>query len=107
MLGKNNLECFLIYRAVAALGATVLPLNWRLSVEELKGNIDDCQPKLVFVGHEFQDTVKLIRNTFGRQAENQRRSSSNQEGKMYTRLKCQEQNEALSLQTELRAAQRD
>ncbi|MBW2487262.1 MAG: AMP-binding protein, partial [Deltaproteobacteria bacterium] len=32
-VGKNSLEFFLLYGAAAALGAIVLPINWRLSVE--------------------------------------------------------------------------
>ena len=34
VLGKNSLEYFLLYGASAALGAIVVPINWRLSAEE-------------------------------------------------------------------------
>ena len=30
VLGKNSLEYFLLYGAAAALGAIMLPINWRL-----------------------------------------------------------------------------
>ena len=33
VLGKNSLEYFFLYGAVAALGAIILPLNWRLAPE--------------------------------------------------------------------------
>ena len=31
VLGKNSLEYFLLYGAAAAVGAIMLPVNWRLS----------------------------------------------------------------------------
>jgi len=57
VLGKNSLEFFLIYGAAAALGAIVLPINWRLSAGEMRFNLDDCKPKVVFVDEEFQATL--------------------------------------------------
>jgi long-chain acyl-CoA synthetase len=62
ILGKNGLEYFLINGAAAGLGAIVLPINWRLSVKEVENNFRDCQPKIVFVGEEFQETIKPIRD---------------------------------------------
>ena len=56
-LGKNSLEYFLLYGAAAALGAIMLPINWRLSADEMGYNLNDCEPKLVFVDKEFQETV--------------------------------------------------
>ena len=41
VVGKNSLEYFLIYGAAAALGAIVLPINWRLSPEEVVFNLND------------------------------------------------------------------
>ena len=38
ILGKNSLVYFLLYGAAAALGAILLPINWRLSAEEIKYN---------------------------------------------------------------------
>ena len=35
VLGKNSREYFLLYGAAAALGAIVLPINWRLSADEI------------------------------------------------------------------------
>ena len=57
VLGKNSLEYFLLYGAAAGLGAIMLPINWRLSADEVAFNLNDCEPKLVFVDQEFQDTV--------------------------------------------------
>jgi len=58
VLGKNSLEFFLIYGAAAALGAIVLPINWRLSGSEVRYNLSDCGPRIVFVDEEFQATLQ-------------------------------------------------
>ncbi|MGD9053646.1 MAG: AMP-binding protein [Desulfobacterales bacterium] len=54
-VGKNSLEFFLLYGAAAALGAIVVPINWRLSVEEAHFNLNDCEPKILFVDADFQE----------------------------------------------------
>jgi long-chain acyl-CoA synthetase len=54
VIGKNSLEFFLVYGAAAALGAIVLPINWRLSAEEMYFNLNDCQPQIIFADAEFQ-----------------------------------------------------
>ena len=54
VVGKNSLEFFLLYGAAAFLGAIVLPINWRLAVEEMQFNLNDCTPGMVFVDEEFQ-----------------------------------------------------
>ncbi|MCK4791530.1 MAG: AMP-binding protein [Desulfobacteraceae bacterium] len=46
-LGKNSLEYFLLYGAAAALGAIVLPINWRLSADEIGYNLNAGESKLV------------------------------------------------------------
>jgi long-chain acyl-CoA synthetase len=57
VLGKNSLEYFLLYGAAAALGAILLPLNWRLSAEEIVFNLSDCEPRLLFVDQEYQQMI--------------------------------------------------
>jgi acyl-CoA synthetase (AMP-forming)/AMP-acid ligase II len=61
ILGKNSLEYFLLYGAAAALGAILLPINWRLSAEEIKYNLNDCDPKVLFSDTEHQDLVKGLK----------------------------------------------
>ena len=61
-LGKNSLEYFLLYGAAAALGAIMLPINWRLSADEVGYNLNDCEPKLVFVDKDFQETVEGLKD---------------------------------------------
>jgi long-chain acyl-CoA synthetase len=54
-VGKNSLEFFLLYGAAAAIGAIVVPINWRLSVEEALFILNDCAPKILFVDSDFQE----------------------------------------------------
>jgi acyl-CoA synthetase (AMP-forming)/AMP-acid ligase II len=57
VLGKNNLEYFLIYGAAAALGAVVIPVNWRLSADEVCFNLNDGSPKMVFADAEYRPLI--------------------------------------------------
>ncbi len=57
VVGKNSLEFFMLYGAAAALGAIVLPVNWRLSPDEMLFNLNDCQAKIVFLDVEFQPGI--------------------------------------------------
>lgn len=57
VLGKNSLRYFLVYGAAAALGAIVLPINWRLSEDEVIFNLNDCEPKVLFVDEAFQGLI--------------------------------------------------
>jgi len=57
ILGKNSLEFFLLYGATAAVGAILLPINWRLSAEEMVFNLNDCAPKILFVDAEYQGLI--------------------------------------------------
>jgi long-chain acyl-CoA synthetase len=57
LLGKNSLEFFQLYGAAAAIGAIVLPINWRLSAEEVCFNLNDCNPKVLFVDAEYQSMI--------------------------------------------------
>lgn len=61
VLGKNSLEYFLIFGAAAALGAIVLPINWRLSEDEVAYNLNDCAPKVLFSDKEFQGALANIK----------------------------------------------
>ena len=58
VLGKNSLEYFFLYGAVAALGAIIMPINWRLSADEINFNLNDCEPVAVFVDQEFQGLIE-------------------------------------------------
>jgi long-chain acyl-CoA synthetase len=58
VIGKNSLEYFLLYGAAAALGAIVLPINWRLSADEAVFNLNDGQPEFLFVDPEYQEMIE-------------------------------------------------
>jgi len=62
VVAKNSLEFFLLYGAAAALGAIMLPINWRLSPEEVYYNLNDCKAKAVFVDREFQPLILGIKD---------------------------------------------
>jgi len=62
ILGKNSLSYFLLYGAAAALGAIVLPINWRLSADEVAYNLNDCSPKMVFSDPEFDEVLKSLQS---------------------------------------------
>jgi len=62
VLGKNSLEYFLLYGAAAALGTIVLPINWRLSPEEVVFNLNDCEPKILFVGSDHVDMIDTAKD---------------------------------------------
>jgi len=57
LLGKNSLEFFLLYGAAAAIGAIVLPINWRLSADEVCFNLNDCDPAILFADAEYQALI--------------------------------------------------
>jgi acyl-CoA synthetase (AMP-forming)/AMP-acid ligase II len=62
VLGQNSLEYFTLYGAAAALGAVMLPVNWRLSAEEVAFNLNDCGPVALFVDPEFSEMISGIRD---------------------------------------------
>ena len=47
VLSPNNLEFVDLYGAAARLGAIVVPINWRLSAEEIAYIAADVAPKIV------------------------------------------------------------
>lgn len=61
VMGKNSLEYFLLFGAASALGLIVLPVNWRLSAEEVGGNLADGEPRLVFADPEYQELIEGLK----------------------------------------------
>jgi len=62
VIGKNSIGNFLVCIAAAAVGAIVVPLNWRLSAEEMGYNLTDCEPVILFSDKEFQETIEGLRS---------------------------------------------
>ena len=48
ILANNSEAYFLVMGAAACLGAILVPLNWRLSVEELHHILTDAEPAWMF-----------------------------------------------------------
>jgi long-chain acyl-CoA synthetase len=63
VLGKNSLEYFLLYGAASALGLIVLPINWRLSGDEVENNLRDGAPRLVFVDTEYHELINGLKGS--------------------------------------------
>ena len=61
VMGKNCVEFFLLYGAAAALGAIILPVNWRLSVDESAYILNDAQPRWVFADNDNPEWVDKTR----------------------------------------------
>lgn len=60
ILAKNSLEYYLLYGAAAALGAIMLPVNWRLSQEEVLYNLKDGEPVAVFADPEYEELIESL-----------------------------------------------
>ena len=55
ILAQNCLEYIYLYGVAAKLGAIVVPINWRLTHEEVHYVISDTTPKFLFVSTDFQE----------------------------------------------------
>jgi len=62
VMGKNCLEFFLVYGAAAALGAIVVPVNWRLSADEAAFILNDSTPRWVFADDSNPDWTDEVRS---------------------------------------------
>jgi long-chain acyl-CoA synthetase len=61
IIAKNCLEYFILLSASAALGAIMLPVNWRLSSDEIGYIVNNAQLKLLFIDHESQELIRGMR----------------------------------------------
>jgi acyl-CoA synthetase (AMP-forming)/AMP-acid ligase II len=62
VLAQNSLAYFLLYGAAAAVGAIVVPVNWRLSADEVCFNLADTGPLILAADAGFQDTLDANRD---------------------------------------------
>ncbi|MFZ3049138.1 MAG: AMP-binding protein [Desulfatirhabdiaceae bacterium] len=61
VLAHNCHRFFLLFGAAAATGAIVVPINWRLSLEEIQHILSDCSPKMLcFDSHHASLVEKLV-----------------------------------------------
>ena len=62
VVGKNCLAYFLVYGAAAALGAIVVPVNWRLSADEAAFILEDGAPRCVFSDDSNLEWTEAVRS---------------------------------------------
>ncbi|HCS90984.1 MAG TPA: long-chain fatty acid--CoA ligase, partial [Chromatiaceae bacterium] len=60
ILAHNGIAYIDVLFAVGKIGAIFAPLNWRLAGRELAYILNDCRPKVLFVGPEFVDTLAAL-----------------------------------------------
>jgi len=56
----NHAYSFVLLLAAARSGTIMVPLNWRLTVSELRYQLENCAPKWLFVGDEFADRAEQL-----------------------------------------------
>ncbi len=61
VVALNCLEYFVLFGALSAIGAVMLPINWRLSEEEACYNLNDCTPKAVFADRKHQALIPKLK----------------------------------------------
>jgi fatty-acyl-CoA synthase len=62
-LGLNSPDLLVLLYACARLGATLVPLNWRLASPELAFMIGHAEPKVLAIEKEFQHHLGLLKAT--------------------------------------------
>lgn len=65
VIGKNCLSYLVLYGAAAALGGIVVPINWRLSVDEMVYNLNDTQVGYLFADGENPEAMNEVQNKLG------------------------------------------
>ncbi|MDF2854679.1 MAG: AMP-dependent synthetase and ligase [Neobacillus sp.] len=57
LLSPNHISYFDLLFACGKIGAILVPLNWRLSISELKEIVQDCSPVMIGIHSRFQDLL--------------------------------------------------
>ncbi len=57
VVAHNSDRFLILYGAAAKLGAIIVPVNWRSQTAEIQFVLEDCTPKIVFAGSDFQAAV--------------------------------------------------
>lgn len=60
VLSLNHPGFFVLYGAVAKLGAILVPLNWRLSDDEIRQILNDCKPTLLYADNNQLEKARII-----------------------------------------------
>ncbi len=64
VLAQNCQEYIDLYGAAARLGLILVPVNWRLSADEIVYVITDTTPKVIVVGAEYRPVIDGARDRF-------------------------------------------
>ncbi len=62
LLSPNHISYFDLLFACGKIGAIFVPLNWRLSIHEIKGILEDCTPVLIGIHQQFEDMCQPLTN---------------------------------------------
>ena len=62
ILALNHLEYLILYGAAAAMGAILVPINWRLSLDEIAYILDDSGAKLLFFDDARKEQMDTLVN---------------------------------------------
>ncbi|MFT3859612.1 MAG: AMP-binding protein [Aquabacterium sp.] len=62
MLAKNRWEYVALFYAAASIDAVVVPLNWRLSLPELRWILDDAAPSVVMASAPYAQQLDGVRH---------------------------------------------
>ncbi|WML59351.1 long-chain fatty acid--CoA ligase [Neobacillus sp. PS2-9] len=54
LLSPNHISCFDLLFACSKIGAIFVPLNWRLSIHEIREIVKDCSPVLIGIHLQFE-----------------------------------------------------
>ncbi len=61
LFSTNEISSYILFFALARLGATLVPINFRLTARELIYVINDADPILVIYEHQFSQTMSEIK----------------------------------------------
>ncbi|MCX8116488.1 MAG: AMP-binding protein [Desulfobacterota bacterium] len=61
ILAKNHAHFFPLMGAAASAGAILVPINFRLSAEEVKYNLTNTEPVMIVVDSDFQKMIDELR----------------------------------------------
>jgi long-chain acyl-CoA synthetase len=60
IVAHNCDEFMVLYGAAAKIGAIILPVNWRFQQQEVEYVLEDCSPKVIFAGLDYQQMAATI-----------------------------------------------
>jgi fatty-acyl-CoA synthase len=65
VLAMNDLDFIILFFATQRLGATLVPINYRLTAPEIEHILQDCQAKLLVYQSSFEGNLRQLQNWQG------------------------------------------